>query len=173
MPACSCAQWAKRRLWIVLRDHTGDINVIALMFSVITFILVRMFDGLIRAFNGNWRPSSVGGGDSFVHIENLGQKLRPMKTPFLWSLQMWLSAETKPTPPWSLRTLDNLECFSVHWTGNCRNAGHAVGRPWNVDKIAKYVSCKLLGSRQRTRLVGYIYWKYSIRRQYSNYQSRC
>ena len=91
------------------------INVFALMFSVITSLSsLRMIDGFLRASNRHWRSSiSVGGGDNFVHIENLDPKLRPIQTP-LRSLKMWLSAEIKPTPPWFLRTLENLECFSVH-----------------------------------------------------------
>ena len=74
-----------------------------------------MIDGFIRASNGNWRPASVGGGNNFVHVENenLAAKLRPVQTP-LWAPQMWLSDEAKPTPPWSLRSLENLECFSVN-----------------------------------------------------------
>ena len=43
--------------------------------------ILRMIDGFIRASNGNWRPSSVGGGDNFVHVENLDKKLMPLHNP--------------------------------------------------------------------------------------------
>ena len=45
-------------------------------------------------------------------LRTLPQSWRPERTP-LWSPQMWLSDEAKPTPTWALSTLENLECFSV------------------------------------------------------------
>ena len=43
----------------------------------------RTVDGFIRASDGNWRPSSVGGGDNFVHVENLAAKLETGTDPLM------------------------------------------------------------------------------------------
>ena len=44
-----------------------------------------MIDGFIRASKGNWRPSSAGGGDNFVHVENLAAKLEARTDPLMVS----------------------------------------------------------------------------------------
>ena len=98
--------------WTRRRGEPWGMHMISLK-TGLRLSCLRTIDGFIRASNGNWRPSSVGGGDNFVYVENLATKLVTRTDPLMVSPIVALRRGKNDAYTWTLRTLENLECFSV------------------------------------------------------------